>query len=279
MEHRDESENGIDEKNLFTYDEGERLNNERNKNNAELLFKPKFAPLYFELLGTIDITTASIYGFISFFLTQAGSRFYFTNAQISDLFQISQSKVSQSIGKLVDNGMIFVTYKLKEGGGQIRYVQLIESVSPTVKIYKSDYHNLTGNNNKQHHNKQKIIKTTPILTVSKTPQGQFVDNFKVLFKNKTGHPYQDEAKDYIIIAKLIKDMGLEVVIEKTKILAEHCEQKDIWFCKDGWSDFTIGKLCQMVNKLLPLQVATRTDWTAIFRCREEKNNVESHIVS
>jgi len=110
------------------------------------------------------------------------------------------------------------------------------------------------------------------LTVkNKTPQGCFMDSFKELYVSKTGHPYNDTQVEYIAIARMLKKHGTEILVEKVKILAEHCDKKDIWFTKDGWTDFTIPKLESMFNRLLLLQMPAKTDWAAMFQDKDKES--------
>ena len=116
-----------------------------------------------------------------------------------------------------------------------------------------------------------------LIIKEKPQQTWFVDNFKQFYEKQTNYPYKYNTKDFKIANDLISKFGMDMVIEKTKILAEHCEKQDLWFCKAGWCDFTIGKLSQFFNELLPLQMTGKTNWAEIFKKREETKNAESTI--
>lgn len=86
----------------------------------------------------------------------------------------------------------------------------------------------------------------------KTEHQLFVENFGYKYTEKTGQPFKPSTKDFVIATKLIKTYGIEAVEQKVNVLAIRCESCDIWFTKDsGWASFTIGKLSQFWNELIP----------------------------
>jgi hypothetical protein len=82
-----------------------------------------------------------------------------------------------------------------------------------------------------------------------TPQAEFVDNWKALYKAKTGKEYKASQKDYVLAANLLKDFSQDEILEKIKILFELCNSKGVWFAK-SMADFTIGKLSSRWNEIL-----------------------------
>ena len=141
---------GSSEQFLFTYSEEEREEARLNKMNAELVLKPKFIPVYPSMLQNgYSLIEATIYGFIDFFLSN-NEKFYCTNEQIGEMLNVGI--------KLRDAGLIDISYRIKWGGGKIRFIHLsseykkIESM--TFKKWKSDIQNVKGIYNKNIENKK-----------------------------------------------------------------------------------------------------------------------------
>ncbi len=86
---------------------------------------------------------------------------------------------------------------------------------------------------------------------SSAPNAIFVEAFGAAYKAKTGHPYEAKRSDYITAAALIKAHGLETCIQKVGVLGVLCERKSAWFTKDGFASFTIGKLSNQWNSIIP----------------------------
>lgn len=148
---------GSSEQFLFTYSEEEREEARLNKMNAELVLKPKFIPVYPSMLQNgYSLIEATIYGFIDFFLSN-NEKFYCTNEQIGEMLNVGITSVSQAINKLRDAGLIDISYRIKWGGGKVRFIHLsseykkIESM--TFKKWKSDIQNVKGIYNKNIENK------------------------------------------------------------------------------------------------------------------------------
>lgn len=86
---------------MFTYDEAEQEENKINSANAKLVFKPKFIPVYPDMLDKVSITEALLFGFIDFYMSNnKNGRFYFTNTQLSEILNISPDTVSRAMIKL-----------------------------------------------------------------------------------------------------------------------------------------------------------------------------------
>lgn len=84
-----------------------------------------------------------------------------------------------------------------------------------------------------------------------TPQAAFVDRFKAAYELKVGEPYKPDREDYVIADRLLKQYGEESVITKVKVLGGLCERRSAWFTKDGWASFTIKKLSNQWNSIIP----------------------------
>ena len=97
---------------LFTYSEEEQEEKRIAKNNAALVLKPKFIPLYPKLLIELDIMSAVLYGFIDFFLSN-NERFYCSNEQLAELLYTSESTIKRSFQTLQEKKFIKCKYKIK----------------------------------------------------------------------------------------------------------------------------------------------------------------------
>ena len=149
---------GSNEQFLFTYSEEEREEARLNKMNAELVLKPKFIPVYPSMLQNgYSLIEATIYGFIDFFLSN-NEKFYCTNEQIGEMLNVGITSVSQAISKLKDNWLIQISYRIKWGGGKIRFIHLSNEYQKinnmTFKKWKLDIQNVKGIENKIIENKK-----------------------------------------------------------------------------------------------------------------------------
>lgn len=134
---------------MFTYSEEERQSNEINRENARLVFSPKFIPVYPELLKRgLTVTEALLFGFIDFYKSSASTRFYFTNDQLAKIIECSPDTVSRGISKLESLGLIKTSRRIKAGGGSIRFVTDISYKSDSTKTTTHTRQKLQTNNNK-----------------------------------------------------------------------------------------------------------------------------------
>lgn len=95
--------------------------------------------------------------------------------------------------------------------------------------------------------------------VAKTPAADFVLRFKRFYETVTRQPYAYHRKDFVLSARLIKEHGLDAVIQKVRILAALCNRRGAWFTRDGYADFSIGRLSQWWNSILPDMVEDAKD--------------------
>lgn len=85
-----------------------------------------------------------------------------------------------------------------------------------------------------------------------TPQGRMCDYFKSRYKANTGIDYLATDGDYSQLAKLIEQYGEERVKQKIDWLEIGCSHPDVyWFAKD-FSAFTVNKLHNKWNEILPV---------------------------
>ena len=83
-----------------------------------------------------------------------------------------------------------------------------------------------------------------------TPQAEFVYNWSKLYQSETGKAFKVGGKDFILIAKLLKDFGPTEVYSRARVFFVSCKNKAAWFTKRGMADFTIGKLSSRWNEIL-----------------------------
>ena len=144
------------ENTLFTYDENEQEQNRINKNNAWLLFKPKFIPFYPKLLELwLTINESLVFWFIDFYLQNNSDKFYFTNEQIGNMFWFWEQNTSNIIKRLKDKWLIETKYRLKANGWKIRFIQKL--YSDYNKNYSQTITKVIDNNNKINNNNINII--------------------------------------------------------------------------------------------------------------------------
>lgn len=143
----------IEESYLFTYSEEERQENEINKENAKLVFSPKFIPLYTELLEYMTMVEALIYGFMDFYLSKWSGRFYFTNWQLAEMLKCSESSITKAIKKLQELELIKAKRKIKSWWWQIRFIELYKNKNHLVNFTSLSSKKVATNKNKINNNK------------------------------------------------------------------------------------------------------------------------------
>lgn len=229
VEYTDENGNK-NEENLFNYDEEERQRNEINRENAKLAIKTKYLVIPIEVfkLG-LSGNEAILFAFIDSWLSGEKQRFYFTNKQLADLFNISGKTISLLLTKLSKRGLISLGYKRRANGGQIRFVNIPTSKnvkSPTYKKVKLQLNkrlssNLTkgygSNNNISNNNISNNITITgkPVKKYGNQEINSIID----LLKEKLGIPSlagtDKENRNYawLLIKRLKKDFPEKTPLE------------------------------------------------------------------
>lgn len=233
------------ENTLFTYDENEQEQNKINKNNAWLLFKPKFIPFYPKLLELwLTINESLVFWFIDFYLQNNSDKFYFTNEQIGKLFWFWEQNTSNIIKRLKDKWLIETKYRLKANGWKIRFIQKL--YSDYNKNYSQTITKVIDNNNKINNNKINIINNN-----TEFENSEFLENNNSLsinnldLKEKEKNSAKKEKEITFEINMLISNIKnrcdeLWVAYDKTKdrMFAKHIlTSKEYWeFCDKIWQD-------------------------------------------
>lgn len=150
---------------MFTYSEEERQENTMNKENAKLVFNWSYLTIPREAFDFgLSGNDVILYSFIHSYCSRDSNRFYFTNIQLAEMFNISDVGVSRILKRLSELNIIKLSYRRKANGGQIRFV----SIPPTYQKFKYQLNkslssNLTkrqGNNNKINNNKINTSETS-----------------------------------------------------------------------------------------------------------------------
>lgn len=148
-----DSQGNIIEEALFTYSEEEKQKNEINRENAKLIFKAKYLIIPMSVFRDLGLSgnDAIVYAFIDSWLSEDHQRFYFTNDQLGAVFGINPITVSTILKRLKERGLIKLSYRMKAGGGQIRFLDLATSTNHKTLLKKtlsSSLANHEGNNNR-----------------------------------------------------------------------------------------------------------------------------------
>lgn len=91
-------------------------------------------------------------------------------------------------------------------------------------------------------------------TKTPPPHVEFVERFRACYESVTKAPFQFDKKQFILSSRLIKLHGYDTVVEKAKILGVMCRDRSIWFTRDGWGSFSIEKLSNRWNEILPKHI-------------------------
>lgn len=159
---------------MFTYSEEERQQNEINRENAKLVFNPKFVPFYPLVMSQYNITYLEtlLFGFVEFYLSSNHSgRFYFTNEQLGEILNSSVNTISRAISNLSRLGLIKTKTKIRSGGGSIRFIEFgvpdsPKSVCQTPQVGESIYINNNKINKNKINNKERNIKERKFSSLS-----------------------------------------------------------------------------------------------------------------
>lgn len=98
-------------------------------------------------------------------------------------------------------------------------------------------------------------KTTDVAKPSVKPltdHQKIVEAFIIGYeKLSNGQKFKPGQKEYKIANDLVKKYGIDLVIEKAKLLWKFCNNRSVYFTEAGAADFTIGKLSSMWQQIIP----------------------------
>lgn len=87
-------------------------------------------------------------------------------------------------------------------------------------------------------------------TKATPPHVTFVENFKKTYEGMIKQPFKAGKEHYVISANLIKNYGLDSVIQKAQILGRLCENRSAWFTREGWGGYTLETLSKHWNSIV-----------------------------
>lgn len=193
--------------------------NEVLKNNAELIFKPKFTPFYPELLNKwLTMNEILVYWFIDFYLSDCWDKFYFTNKQIWSLYHYSERYVSKIISNLINKKLIICNYKIKSDWWKIRFIQ--KFYSDTNNSSSQTRTTVPINNNKIKDNKIDYKKE-----INKEKNSQTLKNLiEEMIKDKS----------YLLKIKWDLQINDKTIKEQLEWFVEYWKEKDAKW-NERWS--------------------------------------------
>jgi len=220
---------------LQPYSEEEVQENRIAKNNAKLLYSPEFIPFYADIKRCFKLSFLEtiIYGFIRFYIIKAeNSRFYFTNEQLSVVTaaDVTDVQISNAMRNLQKKKLLVCQYKIKAGGGKIRFakkVRVIEDFKYDLKESLSmTKRKLEGNKNKIKENK-----------INKNKINIYMSDKKK--KKKTENPdiqriYEHYKEKIAPRARLTSDSKRKIVTRLKEFSAEDIEKAIDNFSRDSW---------------------------------------------
>jgi hypothetical protein len=91
---------------------------------ASLVFTPEFIHYYLDIKKIFKLSHSAtlVYGFVRYYLKSASQRFYFTNLQIAEMMDVTETWISEAVSELKTKELITVEYQMKSGGGKVRFI-------------------------------------------------------------------------------------------------------------------------------------------------------------
>lgn len=209
-----------DERMLFTYSEEEKQQNEINESNAEKVFSPEFIPFYPAVQKQFDLTNTEtlIYGFIRFYTSAGGGRFYFTDEQLGLITNTNERTAGNAVRKLESLKIIHTKKKVKSGGGTMRFVENIQfRVVGNIQLrvvgnIQPNKNNINNNKiNKEKEDKEKTIKKEEITNELVNLSRIYLDSFNKNFKN-----YNALKSNYLFWRELYSAEEIQEAMRKSK---------------------------------------------------------------
>jgi DNA-binding transcriptional regulator GbsR (MarR family) len=129
--------------------------------NNPSIYSPEFIPFYCEAVEKYGLSHLEglVYGFVRFYTSSSSEHFYFSNEQLSKILSKSESSVQRAISKLIEVKLFNATYKIRSGGGKIRFITVSRTsknaCSERAKTPVQNEQKRPHNNNKINNNKKK----------------------------------------------------------------------------------------------------------------------------
>jgi transcriptional antiterminator len=123
--------------------------------NKPSIYSPEFIPFYCEVVekNKLSHLEGLVYGFVRFYTSSSSEHFYFSNEQLGKILSKSESSVQRAISKLIEVKLFNATYKIRSGGGKIRFITVSR---PSKNACSERAKTPVQNERKRPHNKNKI---------------------------------------------------------------------------------------------------------------------------
>lgn len=210
------------------------------KANAELVFTPKFIPFYPQLKRNFGLSWLEtiIFGFVEFYLTNSESKkFYFTNKQLSEVTgaDVSDVQISNSLKTLREKGLLQCNYKIRAGGGRIRFIENFNShIKENFKYNIKKTLNITKRKLKTNNNKIKDNKINNLKRGTKPTYGnKLINFFDEEFKKQFGYTPTFYSKTrrrqriWNLVSRKVFNKSTRKISDFIQWLKEYCEGNKI----------------------------------------------------
>lgn len=186
-----------------------------------------------------------------------------------ELKENSDKTIRKLLNSLVEKGYITkkqITTKGKFGGIDITFTdksfidqQPIQTDIPFLPNGKNKESAKIPPNNTNISNNTDIIgkdNNIVILPTAKTEQtigevkNEIYELFRAIYKKHTGNDYLAKNHEFVNLVKAIKQFDKATIVNKIYLFEAMCVNKNAYFTKRGFADFTIGKLISQWNEIV-----------------------------
>lgn len=188
------------------------------------------------------------------------------NQDIITSLKVSSDSVAKYFNELLDVGWVAREREINEKGqycGGYNYTIYSEpnfSLSREkpnqekvlIRKKSGNINNTNTTNNTDLLNNTKDINTLPLAKEKsiKPIINEIYELFSGLYKKHTGNKYLAKKHEFVLLTNIVKQFDKEIIINKIYLFEAMCENKVNYFTKNGFSDFTIGKLVSEWNKIV-----------------------------
>lgn len=187
------------------------------------------------------------------------------NTDIIKTLNVSQESVAKYFKELISAGWIDRKKETNEKGQMLGgYIYFLYDLPKEPKCEKKPDTEKTLIREKPRHNNTNIVNNTDLLNNTKTTLlptakteksiGEIKDEiykiFSGIYKKHTGNEYLAKSHEFVNLVKAIKMFGEETIVNKIYLFEAMCVNKNAYFTKRGFADFTIGKLISQWNEIV-----------------------------
>ena len=192
------------------------------------------------------------------------------NVMKKELKEKSNDTIRKIMSKLVEKGYI-TKIQIKDienntfGGIKIQFLDKgwmqpyhkNADTANTPNGKNADTANLVPNNTNISNNTDLLTNTKDINTLPLAKEksikpiiNEIYELFNSLYKKHTGNKYLAKKHEFVLLTNIVKQFDKQIIINKIYLFEAMCENKVNYFTKNGFSDFTIGKLVSEWNKIV-----------------------------